>query len=40
VLNATVDGSLYDVDWTRISEIPNGTGYRKRLPASWYNEEE
>jgi hypothetical protein len=39
VLNATVDGSLYDVDWTRISEIPNGTRYRKRLPASWYNEE-
>jgi len=21
-----------------ISEISNGTGYRKRLPASWYNE--
>jgi hypothetical protein len=39
VLNATVDGSLCEADWTRISEIPNGTRYRKRLPASWYNEE-
>lgn len=38
VLNATVDGSLDDVDWERISEIPNGTSYRKRLPASWYKE--
>ena len=38
VLNATVDGSLYEADWARISEMPNGTSYRKRLPASWYNE--
>lgn len=33
VLNATVDGSLYEVDWTRVFEIPQGTRYRKRLPV-------
>jgi len=33
VLNATVDGSLYEVDWTRVHEIPQGTRYRKPLPV-------
>jgi len=33
VLNATVDGSLYEVDWTRVHEIPQGKRYRKPLPV-------
>ena len=33
VLNATVDGSLYTVDWTRVFEIPQGKRYRKPLPV-------
>lgn len=33
VLNATVDGSLYEVDWERVHEIPQGTRYRKYLPV-------
>lgn len=32
VIKATADGSLYDVDWTRIAEIPQGTDYWKELP--------
>lgn len=33
VLNATADGSLYEVDWERVFEIPQGERYRKRLPV-------
>jgi len=33
VIKATADGSLYEVDWTRIAEIPQGKNYRKVLPV-------
>lgn len=32
ILDATASGTLWDTDWTRVSEIPNGTPYWRELP--------